>query len=88
MQKQRITDSDHKEIFRNKKREERKFGGLNSKNKRSAAMPGAKKSKWAKESANFRNAMRAARGAKPLNEGFGGGAAAGAYEEPDDDFIK
>lgn len=85
MQKQRIIDGDHRQALTQAKREERKFGGLKNKTKRSVAMPGSNASKWKKQSSAFRNAMRAARGAKPLNEGygdFGGGAA-----EPDNDFI-
>lgn len=76
--------------MKEKKREERKFGGLKSKTKRSAALPGTKKGKWAKQSSAFRNAMRAARGAKPLDEGYGGGGAGGFGGEPeeDDDMVR
>ena len=75
--------------MRDRKREDRKFGGLKSKTKRSAAMPGSKKSKWQKQSSAFRNAMRAARGAKPLNEGYGGGAGDfGGPDEEEDDLVR
>jgi hypothetical protein len=90
MQSQRVIDSDHQQILKEQKREERKFKGLkNSKLKRSAAMPGTKKGKWLNKSENFRNAMRAARGAAPIGgASYGGGGASGGYEEPDDDMVK
>lgn len=88
MQGQRLIDNEHKQILKDSKKEERKFGGLSNKNKRTGALPGSKKSKWEKQSNAFRNAMRAARGAKPLNNdgGFGGGGGGGAYED-DNDFV-
>mmetsp|Transcript_27079 Transcript_27079/g.23933 ORF Transcript_27079/g.23933 Transcript_27079/m.23933 type:complete len:91 (-) Transcript_27079:162-434(-) len=90
MQSQRVIDGEHQDILRENKREERKFGGLKSKNKRSAAPVGTKKNKWLKESESFRNAMRAARGAKPLANEYGGGSyGAGASPPEDNDgFIK
>lgn len=86
MQAQRVIDNDHKQILRDKQREDRKFGGLKDKNKRSAAPPGSKKGKWLKQSEAFRNAMRAARGAKPINGSGGGDYGGGSYQE-DNDFV-
>lgn len=88
-QKQRVIDGDHHQILREAKKEERKFGGLkNKKTKRSAGLPGNNKSKWQKQSEAFRNAMRAARGAKPLDSGYGGGAGMGGGGFDDnDDFV-
>lgn len=83
-QKQRVIDGEHKQVLTQQKREERKFGGLKSKNKRNAALPGSKQNKWKKQSEAFRNAMRAARGAKPLNSGYGDVGGAATYEEDND----
>lgn len=83
MQAQRVIDNDHKQLLRDKQKEDRKFGGLKDKNKRSAALPGSNKGKWLKQSEAFRNAMRAARGAKPLNGGGGGDYGAGSTQEDD-----
>lgn len=83
MQSKRIIDNDHKEILTDKKKEERKFGGLKGKNSKGGAMTAvSKKNKWLKESEQFRNAMRAARGAKPL-QGSGPVLGADAYEQDD-----
>ena len=80
-----MIDGDHGQILKDAKREERKFGDLkNKKTKRSAGLPGNNKSKWQKQSEAFRNAMRAARGAKPLNSGYGGDMGGGGFDEPDD----
>ena len=85
MQKQRIIDSDHKQLLNEQKKEERKFGGLKSKSKRPTATSGGK-GKWLKQSEQFRNAMRAARGAKPL-EPSGGGFGGGDSYEPDNGLV-
>lgn len=37
-----MIDGEHLNIIKEKKREDRKFGGLKSKNKRSAGFPGSK----------------------------------------------
>ena len=80
MQSKRIIDNNHKEILTDMKKEERKFGGLKSKSKRTGALPGSNKGKWLKQSEQFRNAMRAARGAKPL---AGSEPDIGGYQEDD-----
>lgn len=85
MKKQRVIDGEHKQILTQNMKEERKFGGLKSKNKRSVAMPGSKASKWKSQSSAFRNAMRAARGAKPLDDGYGAvGGGGGGF---DSDYV-
>ena len=81
MQKQRIIDSDHQQIIKEVKKEERKFGGLKSKAKGKPV--GQSGGKWMKQSEQFRNAMRAARGAKPLPS-MGGGFGGDDSYEPDD----
>jgi len=75
MQKQRVLDGEHKQLLVNSKKEERKFGGLKNKSKRTGNLPGSKQNKWLAKSSAFRNAMRAARGAKPLDSGYGGAGA-------------
>lgn len=87
-QKHRIIDGEHKQLLADQKKEERKFTGLKNKSKRTGNLPGSKKNKWAAQSLAFRNAIRQARGAKPLTEGPGGiTAGAGGFEE-DNDFVK
>jgi hypothetical protein len=88
IQKQRIIDGEHKDLLVNQKREERKFTGLKNKSKRTGNLPGSKKNKWATQSLAFRNAIRQARGAKPLSVGPGGVTASAVGAEEDNDFVK
>lgn len=50
-------------------------------------MPGNKKAKWAAQSAAFRNAMRAAWGAKPVTETYNGQTYTAQEAAEDNGFV-